>query len=352
LEYLIDLAMFLIRIAILAAAVIAIMSAAVAAGVRAKRQQNKGSVVVTHLNREIEQMRNTLRRAVLDRFALRLLHKQEKRKRKQESQQQKKQAGGADEKERRKRLFVINFKGDMAASQVESLRQEVTTVLSLAESQDEVMLRLESPGGMVHGYGLASSQLLRIRERDIPLTICVDKVAASGGYMMACLGNRIVAAPFAILGSIGVLMQLPNFHRVLQKHDIDYEMITAGEYKRTLTLFGENTDKGRDKAREDVEEIHTLFKQWVGQYRPVLDMDAVATGETWFGQQAQEKRLIDAIGTSDDYIVQACDTADVYEVRYEIRRNIGDRFSKMAQSTLDATVMSWLQRLRESRYFS
>lgn len=350
-EYLIDLGMFLLRTAILTVAIIAIFSAVIAAGARARKLQQRGSIVVTHLNRELEQMRNTLRRAVLDRFALRLLQKQEKRKRKQEAQQQKKQASDTD-KARRKRLYVINFKGDMAASQVESLRQEVSTVLSLAEPSDEVVLRLESPGGMVHGYGLAASQLLRIRERNIPLTICVDKVAASGGYMMACLGDRIVAAPFAILGSIGVLMQLPNFHRALKKHDIDYEMITAGEYKRTLTLFGENTDKGRDKAREDVEEIHGLFKHWVRQYRPALDIDTVATGETWFGQQAREKQLIDDIGTSDDYLMQACEQAEVYEVRYEIKRNLGERFGKVAERAFDASIMKALQRLRDSRFFS
>ena len=174
----------------------------------------------------------------------------------------------------------------MKASAVSSLRQEITAILSLAEKQDEVLVRLESGGGMVHAYGLASSQLLRIRNQDIDLTVCVDKVAASGGYMMACVANKLLAAPFAVIGSIGVIAQIPNFHRLLKKNDIDFEMITAGEYKRTLTMFGENTEKGREKFAEDIEDVHVLFKDFVKEHRPALDVEAVATGEVWFGQRA------------------------------------------------------------------
>jgi len=370
LEYLVDLGVFLIRVVILTAAIVLTVSAIMAAATRAKRHMSRGTVVVTHLNRELEQMQNTLRKAVLDRFSFKLNQKLEKKRRKAEAQEQKRAASTkastnvdtsvqqsdeqtpAADKDRKKRLYVINFKGDMAATQVESLRQEISTVLSMAEPCDEVLLRLESPGGMVNAYGLASSQLLRIRDREIPLTICVDKMAASGGYMMACMANRLIAAPFAMLGSIGVVLQVPNFHKVLQKNDIDYEMITAGEFKRTLTLFGENTQKARSKVKDEVEEIHGLFKAWVSQYRPVVDIDQVSTGEVWFGAQALDNQLADEIGTSDDYIMQACESADVYEVRYEIRKNLGDRIGKSAQTALDRTVLSWAQRLRESRYFS
>ena len=108
-------------------------------------------------------------------------------------------------------------------------------------------------------YGLAASQMQRIRDKKLKLTVCVDKVAASGGYMMAVVADKIIAAPFAVLGSIGVLAQVPNFHRLLKKHDVDFEMLTAGKYKRTLTMFGENTDKGREKFQEDIEDTHVLF---------------------------------------------------------------------------------------------
>ena len=180
---------------------------------------------------------------------------------------------------------MLNFKGDISANAVISLREEITATLSMAEEQDEVLLRLESPGGMVHAYGLASSQLLRIKNDKIPLTICVDKVAASGGYMMACLADRLVAAPFAMIGSIGVLVQVPNFYRVLKKHDVDYEMISAGEYKRTLTTFGEITKKGKEKVQEDVQVIHDIFKQWVKDHRPSVDIEKISTGEVWVGRR-------------------------------------------------------------------
>ena len=219
-----------------------------------------------------------------------------------------------------KENFVLNFEGNIAADAVESLREEITAILSMATKDDEVILRLESPGGMVHAYGLASSQLLRIKNKNIPLTICVDKVAASGGYMMACLADRLVAAPFAIIGSIGVLVQLPNFHRVLKKYDVDYEIISAGEYKRTLTHFGEITSKGKDKVKEDVENIHQIFKDWVKTYRPSVEIDTIATGETWVGSQAKDRYMVDDIKTSDECVIEACETSDVYEIKFEIKK--------------------------------
>ena len=219
----------------------------------------------------------------------------------------------------------MDFDGDVAAEEVSSLREEITTVLSIAETCDEIILKLESPGGMVHAYGLAASQLQRIKDAKIPLTICVDKVAASGGYMMACLADKLIAAPFAIIGSIGVVVQLPNFHKVLKKNDVDYEVISAGEFKRTLSTFGEITDKGRAKVQEDVENIHDIFKQWVKTHRPIVDVGRVATGETWVGMQAKERYLVDELNTSDDVLVAACREADVFEVQFKVKQTLQDK---------------------------
>lgn len=216
----------------------------------------------------------------------------------------------------RQKVFVIDFKGDLRATGVESLRHEVTAVLGHAKATDEIVVKLESPGGSVDGYGLAASQLVRIRQAGIPLTICVDNVAASGGYMMACLGTKILCAPFAVLGSVGVVSSGPNFHRLLKKHDIDYEQVTAGEYKRTLTLFGENTEEGRQKYQDEINAIHNLFKGFVGQYRPGLDVDAIATGEAWFGTDAVERKLADEIKTSDEYLQEKVDSADLIQLQY------------------------------------
>ena len=241
-------------------------------------------------------------------------------------------------------MWVIDFKGSMDAHEVSSLREEITAVLTVATPQDQVVVRLESPGGVVHGYGLAASQLQRIRDKQIPLTVAVDKVAASGGYMMACVANKIVAAPFAILGSIGVVAQIPNLNRFLKNKDIDIELHTAGQYKRTLTLLGENTDEGRQKFREELNETHHLFKDFVKEMRPSLDIDQVATGEHWYGSQAQEKGLVDEVGTSDELLLGLMDGRDVISVRFMQRKKMMDRFTGSAAESADNLMMRWWQR--------
>lgn len=241
----------------------------------------------------------------------------------------------AAEETAEKRLFVIDFDGDIRASGVENMREEISALLTVAKSSDEVLVRLESPGGVVHGYGLAASQLQRIKDAGIPLVACVDKVAASGGYMMACVADRIVAAPFSIIGSIGVVAQLPNFHRLLKKHDIDYEQYTAGEYKRTVTMFGENSDADRNKFKEELEETHGLFKDFVSNNRPDLDIDKVATGEHWHGVQALDLGLVDELRTSDDYLLAAHKEHAIFHVKHVAKKSLGQKFGMAAQTTLD-----------------
>ena len=213
------------------------------------------------------------------------------------------------------------------------------------------MLRLESGGGMVHSYGLASSQLARIRQANVPLTVCIDKVAASGGYMMACIGQKIISAPFAILGSIGVVAQLPNVHRLLKKHDIDFEVLTAGEYKRTLTIFGENTEKGREKFQEDLETTHKLFKNFVARYRPQLEIDDIATGEVWLGLAALEKELVDELKTSDEYLAERSKEAELFHLHYAEKKTLQERVGLAASVALDRFALNWLSRLTQQRFW-
>ena len=272
---------------------------------------------VKRLNDKYDGMALALRAAMGPKRAFKQAHKALKAERKARA----KGAGGQGSVAR-KRVFVLRFQGDLRASAVAALREEVTAILTVATPNDEVVVILESPGGVVHGYGLAASQLQRFKDHGIALTVAVDKVAASGGYLMACVARRIIAAPFAILGSIGVVGQMPNFNRLLKSHDVDYELITAGEHKRTLTLFGENTEKGREKFREDIEIIHTLFKDFVRTHRPDVDIERVSTGEHWYGLQALELKLVDAVRTSDDYLREAGAEADLYELTY-IRKRRG-----------------------------
>lgn len=247
---------------------------------------------------------------------------------------------------------MLNFKGDMRAAAVSNLREEITAVLSQATQDDEIVIRLESAGGMVHSYGLASSQLDRIVKKGIPLTVCVDKVAASGGYMMACVADKIIAAPFSILGSIGVVAQMPNFHRLLKKHDVDYEMLTAGEYKRTLTMFGENTEKGREKFIEDLEQTHDLFKDFVQQHRTEVDINNIATGEVWLGTKALEMKLVDDLKTSDEYLVEKMADADIYEVSYVHKKSLQEKVGLAAENSADRLLMRWWSRLRGINFYS
>ena len=240
------------------------------------------------------------------------------------------------------RIFVIYFNGDIRASAVAALREEITAILLTAQPHDRVLCCIDSPGGVVNAYGLAASQLRRLKDANIKLIVSVDKVAASGGYMMACVADEIIAAPFAVLGSIGAVAQLPNFHRFLEKKNIDFEQLTAGEYKRTLSMFGKNTAKGRDKMQQEVDETHHLFKSFIAEHRPHLELDKVATGEHWYGSRALELKLIDTLKTSDDYILAAKDDFDIYRVKYTIKKSLSKRLSD--------TAHLWMSKLTNAEY--
>jgi serine protease SohB len=265
---------------------------------------------VKNLNQKYGSMSLTLNAAILSKKAF-----------KQELKTRHKQDQKVSTDTERKRVYVLNFKGDVHASEASSLRECITAILAVAKSSDEIVVLLESTGGTVHDYGFAASQLQRVRNKGIKLTVAVDKVAASGGYMMACVADYIIAAPFAIIGSIGVIGQMPNFNRLLKKMDIDFEQMTAGNFKRTLTLFGENTEKGRLKAQEEIEETHQLFKEFVLENRPEMDVETIATGEHWYGKRALALNLVDELCTSDDYLCAAAEQADLFMVSY-IRRKV------------------------------
>ncbi|MCB1657364.1 MAG: protease SohB [Moraxellaceae bacterium] len=313
-------------------------------GERRRHHEEDGDIEVMRLNERFEHFANTLRMTVLDRNALKAYFKNQKEKDKKAEKEPK--------EDNKKRVYVVNFNGDIRASATDNLRQEITAILSIANKDtDEVVVNLESAGGMVHGYGLAASQLARVRDAQLPLTICVDKVAASGGYMMACLANTIIAAPFAIIGSIGVVAQLPNFHRLLDKWDIDYEVLTAGEYKRTLTVFGENTEAGRQKFIADLEDTHSLFKEFVSDYRPQLDIEKVATGEHWYGKQALGLSLVDKLMTSDEYLLNASKTADIFAIRFVHKQNFMQKVGLTAGATLDGVLVKWWERLVQKPKF-
>ena len=307
-EHLYDYLEFLAKTATVVVAIVAVIVAATSLGLR-RASSDGGHLEVRKFNDRLEDMNRALRQAFLPASAFKKSVKQEDRARKKATK-------GADDSDARRRVYVLDFDGDLQASKVDYLRHEITAVLTSAREQDEVVVRIESPGGLVHGYGLAASQLERVRQNKIRLVTAVDKVAASGGYLMASVSDHIIAAPFALIGSIGVVAQIPNVHRLLKKHDVDVEVLTAGKYKRTLTVFGENTEQGRAKFVEELEDVHALFQEFVQTNRPQVSVDEIATGEAWYGRRALEHRLIDELATSDAYLTKACNEADVYEVRW------------------------------------
>jgi serine protease SohB len=334
-QFLADYGLFLLKAITIVAAIVVVIGVGASVGRRASSE----GLEVESINKKYRGLADALRKAVASKSEQKKVAKERKKRDKAE----------AKSTAVHPRSFVIDFKGDLKASAVPSLREEVSAILDVATADDEVIVRLENHGGVVHEHGLAASQLARIRDREIPLIVCVDKVAASGGYLMACVASRIYAAPFAILGSIGVLAQIPNFNRLLDSHGIDFEMITAGKYKRTVTMFGENTDEDRAKLKEELEDVHVLFKAAVSRYRPDLDLDHVATGEHWYGSQALDLGLADEIRTSDEVLLEKAADRDLYRVSYKVKQPLQQRLMSNIDGALEKVNSSrWRQRF-ESR---
>lgn len=311
-EYLIEYGMFAAKLlTVVAAIVIAILAIIVFSFAKTQISGAEERIEVKKLNDKFHNMGMAIKSALLSEKAFKAEIKQDKKTQKSKDK---------EPDTERKRIFVCDFSGDVKASAVDSLREEITAILAVAEGDDEVVALVESPGGTVHGYGLAASQLARLKKKNIKLTVAVDKVAASGGYMMACVADCIIAAPFAIIGSIGVVAQLPNFNKLLKQHNIDFEEVTAGEYKRTLTVFGENTDEDREKFKEELEDAHRLFKEFVSDNRPSVDIEKIATGEHWFAKRALELNLVDELMTSDDYLFSASAEKDIYQVSFHRKK--------------------------------
>ncbi len=332
-QFFAEYGLFLLKVVTIVAAIVVVIVVAASAG----RKAHHEGLEIENLNKKYRKLSDALRNAILS-----------KDERKKVAKERKKEDKAADTSTR-PRSFVIDFKGDLKATAVASLREEVTAILDVADADDEVIVRLENHGGVVHEHGLAASQLARIRDREIPLSVCVDKVAASGGYLMACVASRVYAAPFAILGSIGVLAQIPNFNRMLDSHGVDFEQITAGKYKRTVTMFGENTDEDRDKLKEELEDVHALFKDAVVRYRPDLDLDKVATGEHWYGTRALELGLADEVRTSDELLKGRAEQRDLYKVTYKIKQPLQKRVLANIDSLLERAEAAGWRRRFESR---
>lgn len=333
-EFLYEYGLFFAKTVTFVIAIAIILTLIVGSAVKPKAK--KGAIEIDDLSEQLDDLKHSFLENTLTKKELKAHHKA-----------QKVESKKAANDEPKPRLYVIDFIGSMDAHEVESLREEVTAIIAIANPEkDKVLVRLESGGGVVHGYGLAASQLQRFKTAGIKLSISIDKVAASGGYMMACVADEILAAPFAIVGSIGVIAQIPNFNKILKKNDVEFEQITAGEFKRTLTLFGENTDKAREKFRDEIEQTHGLFKEFVSSQRPTLNIDNVATGEHWFATQAIEKGLVDVIKTSDDALLEQQAERQIYKVKYKIKKGLSDKLAIGLSSSVNKAGVNLMSRFK------
>lgn len=328
-EFLFVYGLFLAKAITIVVAIVVVVGFIV--GMAAKQKQTSGNLEFESLSEHFDDIKSQAQHVLLDKDQLKKVEKEEKKK------QKKKSAKKSEDK--KSNMFVLNFDGSMNAQEVEQLREEITAVLCVAKKDDEVLVNVESGGGVVHGYGLAASQLQRIKDKEIKLTVSVDKVAASGGYMMACVADHVISAPFAIIGSIGVIAQLPNFNKVLKKNDIEFEQHTAGDFKRTLTMFGENTAEGRNKFKAEIEDVHLMFKEFVHQHRPQLDIDKVATGEYWYGQRAKELNLVDELKTSDDFLMEANERFKLFNIKYAVKKTLAQKLGFSAYQAIEQTFM-------------
>lgn len=336
-EFFLDYLSFFLKAATITLAILAVVMVTIATSVKRQHRDTFGHLEVRHINELFEHMESTLKHASMTPAEAKKAQKAKKskkpKKKTKEAKVQSDEEESASDSEsddsassteeskekedsEKRSLYVIDFEGDLEASRTANLKHEISAVLTKAKKQDEVIVRVESAGGMVHSYGYAASQLLRVKNAGVHLTVAVDKVAASGGYMLAVVADKIIAAPFAVLGSIGVVAELPNLNRLLKKYDVDYEVFTAGQYKRTLSVFGENTDDARSKFKEEIEDTHGLFKEFVEEHRESVDLEVVSTGESWYGDRAVKINLVDELQTSDEYIMNACKESEVYQVTW------------------------------------
>lgn len=313
-DFFVDLAAFLIKAGILAAASVFVLGSLIGMIRRARMDPGQDHLRVTYLNEELADHSLSILNAMMPPKAFKKLARRQQ------------QELGVKSRTRPK-TFILDFFGDLAASSVDALRQQINALLLVLEEKDEVLVRLESSGGKAHAYGFAAAQLGRLKGENRRLVVSIDRVAASGGYMMACVADHIIAAPFALVGSIGVLAMVPNFHRLLQQFNVDYDEFAVGENKKNISLLGANTEEGKQKFIQDMEEFHRDFKGFVAEHRPAVKIDEAADGDVWYGEKARTLGLVDELKTSDDFLLERIKERDLFRVEFVESKPLRKRLS-------------------------
>lgn len=238
-------------------------------------------------------------------------------------------------------VFVIDYVGSMMASEVVYLTAKIDAIILKSNKDDEVVINITSPGGAVSGYGLVASQIKRLKTAGLKITATVDTVAASGGYMAAVVSDEIIAAPFAMVGSIGVVANVMIYEELLKNIGIQTNVYTSGDSKRTVVPSRVPNAEEEAKLEAQLEEIHSRFKDHVLSFRPDIDEDKVFTGQAFLAADAINFGLVDKIGTSDELLLNLYkDGHRLIEVQFIIEENIGGSVTKQVSAGLVDAIKS------------
>ncbi len=245
------------------------------------------------------------------------------------------------------RLAVLRFQGlrDLNASGDQRLSEAIDEVLVNRDHFEEAVVIIDSPGGTTHGYGHAYALLERLSASGLKVTACIDRIGASGGYLMALPADRILAGPFAIVGSVGVVAGIPNVKRLLEEKGVSYRLFVAGDKKRVVHFADDDGPEVREYMDEKLAGIHTQFLQAVEKHRgDRVKLDEVRSGDHWSAEESVEKGLglVDELQTSAEYLLER--NREVALVMIERRVDITERFAGYLAARLSARVASLFTR--------
>ncbi len=176
-----------------------------------------------------------------------------------------------------------------------------------------VVMRINSPGGVVAPTQELHDAVLRLRQAGKPVVASLGAVAASGGYYVAVACDQIYANPGTLTGSIGVIMQLANLEQLLKKVGVDYVVVKAGQFKDIGNVARAMTLDERRVMQALLDDVHGQFIGAVatGRKLPREDVVRLADGRVFSGTQAKELRMVDALGGLEDAVLASAKLAGI-----------------------------------------
>ncbi|HIQ50372.1 MAG TPA: signal peptide peptidase SppA [Nautiliaceae bacterium] len=202
---------------------------------------------------------------------------------------------------KKKSVVIYELKGPIVNyEQTESiyLQKVLSDLDSIEENYDGIILKIDSPGGDAYSTKKIAERIKEINKK-IPIVACIDQIATSGAYWLASSSDYIVADDFSIVGSIGVYASYLEFTGLMEKLGVKYNRIVFGKYKDILSPFKNLTEEERKLIERKINYIYEYFVKEVAKNRGLnysFVKEKIATGEFFFGYEAKELNLVDAIG--------------------------------------------------------